>query len=197
MKKGIAFFDFDGTITTKDTLLEFIQFTKGSLRFFTGFLLNSPYLIGYKFKLIPNQRAKEIILEYFFRNTPVEVFKELCENFSKQVLPKLIRSKAVEEINKLKKEGFIIVVVSASPENWICKWAGDMQVELIASQLEIKEGRLTGKILGKNCHGIEKVRRIREKYVVTDYDKIFVYGDTLADQPMLELATQPFYQPFK
>ena len=52
MKKAIAFFDFDGTITTKDTLLEFIRFSKGRFRFYLGFLLYSPYLIAYKIKLI-------------------------------------------------------------------------------------------------------------------------------------------------
>ena len=40
MNKGIAFFDFDGTITTKDTLLEFIKYSRGTMSFYWGFLLN-------------------------------------------------------------------------------------------------------------------------------------------------------------
>jgi phosphatidylglycerophosphatase C len=47
VKRRIAFFDFDGTITTKDTLLEIIKFQKGTLRFYTGFLLCSPYIAAW------------------------------------------------------------------------------------------------------------------------------------------------------
>jgi phosphatidylglycerophosphatase C len=196
VKKGIAFFDFDGTITTKDTLLEFIKFSKGSKRFYLGFLYNAFYLFAYKLKLISNQAAKEKVLQFFFKNTPVHFFNDQCKLFSTAVLPKLIRPKALKELQKLKNENFIVVVVSASPQNWIQPWSSAMKVELIASQLEIKDDKITGRILGKNCHGPEKVRRIMEKYVVEDYDEIYAYGDTSGDLPMLKLATQPFYKPF-
>src|SRR6476469_2752619 len=98
VKKEIAFFDFDGTITTKDTLLEFIKFCKGGFSFYIGFLLYAPYLVAYKLKIISNQTAKEKILSHFFQDTPVEVFKNYCSDFSKKVLPALIRKKAIEEI---------------------------------------------------------------------------------------------------
>lgn len=197
VKKSIAFFDFDGTITTKDTLLEFIRFSKGNFKFFVGFLLNVPYLVAYKMKIISNQTAKEKILGFFFKNTPVDKFSELCSSFSKNILPKLIRSKALEEIRKLEGQGFLIVVVSASPQNWIQSWAGETGVELIASCLEVKEEKLTGKLLGRNCHGEEKVRRISEKHIIANYDTIYAYGDTSGDLPMLKLATSAFYRPFR
>jgi phosphatidylglycerophosphatase C len=196
VKKRIAFFDFDGTVTTSDTLLEFIKFSKGRLRFCFGFLWNSPYLVAYKIKLISNQTAKEKVLQFFFKSMPAAVFKEQCELFARQVLPGLLRPKAIEQIKKLKNEGCVVVIVSASPENWIQNWSEKNGLELIASQLEIAEGKLTGKIVGKNCHGPEKVRRILKKYVVKDYDEIYAYGDTKGDLPMLELATQRFYKPF-
>ena len=197
MKKGIAFFDFDGTITTRDTLLEFIKFCKGSFRFYFGFLVNSFFLVAYKTKIISNQSAKEKVLQYFFRNTPVDVFKKLCEDFTQKNLPSLIRPGALQEIKKLKNENYVVVVVSASPENWIRQWADQNGVELIASRLEAKEGKITGKIIGKNCHGEEKVRRIMEKYVITDYTTIHAYGDTSGDRPMLALATNSFFKPFR
>ena len=197
MKKGIAFFDFDGTITTKDTLLEFIKFCKGSFRFYLGFLLNSPYLVAYKTKLISNQLAKEKVLGFFFNDTPVDVFEKQCEAFTETRLPSLIRPGALAEIQKLKKDNYVVVVVSASPQNWIRQWADGNGVELIASKLEEKNGKITGKITGKNCHGEEKVRRIMEKYVISDYSAIHAYGDTRGDKPMLALATNSFFKPFR
>ena len=124
------------------------------------------------------------------------VFKQHCEAFSKQVLPKLIRSKALEEIQKLKQNNIIVVVVSASPENWIEQWSQKLHLELIASRLEVNEGKVTGKILGKNCHGNEKVSRIRELYDLSHYRIVAAYGDSSGDKPMLQLASKSYYKPF-
>jgi HAD superfamily hydrolase (TIGR01490 family) len=197
VKKGIAFFDFDGTITTKDTLLEFIKFYKGNFNFYLGFLLHAPWLLAMKFKLMSNQSVKEKILKYFFSNENEEDFKDKCTAFHQQVLPGLFRSGALKEINKLKEGNTIVVIVSASPENWIRPWTEFINVELIASRLEVKNGMITGKIVGKNCHGQEKVRRIKEKYVLTDYTDVYAYGDTSGDKDMLSLAKNAFYKPFR
>lgn len=197
MKKGIAFFDFDGTITTKDTLLEFIKFYRGTFGFLTGFLLHGHWLVAMKLKWISNQVVKEKILRHFFKNENEQQFISRCNYFNQHVLPSLIRPKAIREIKKLKEQDVLVVVVSASPENWIRPWTEAIGVELIASRLEVKNGMITGKITGKNCHGPEKVRRIKEKYVISDYAEVFAYGDSNGDKDMLELAKNAFYKPFR
>ena len=197
MKKKIAFFDFDGTITTKDTLLEFIKFSKGTFRFYFGFLLNSPYIVAYKLKLISNQAAKEKVLQFFFRNMSLSAFQDSCDQFTDQVLPKLIRPQALQEIEKLKKEGTTIVIVSSSLQNWIRKWAEQKEVELIATCLDIQNDRLTGKISGYNCHGQEKLNRINKEYTLSDYEEIYAYGDSAGDKPMLSIAHHRQMKPFR
>jgi phosphatidylglycerophosphatase C len=197
LSQRIAFFDFDGTITTKDTLLEMIKYQRGSFKFYVGFLLNSPYLVAYKLKIISNQLAKEKVLRYFFRNMPVEQFQQQCDAFGKTVVPSLIRPKAVTEIQKLQAAGAEVVIVSASAENWIRNWCRSMQVKLISTQLEVKKGNITGKIVGRNCHGQEKVRRITAGFDLASYHEIYCYGDTKGDKPMLQLATFAFYKPFR
>lgn len=196
MKKEIAFFDFDGTITTKDTLLEFIKFTRGRPRFYLGFFINLPYIIAYKLRIISNHSAKEKILRFFFKNTSFESFKNYCDAFSKNVLPKFIREKALEEIQRLKHQDITVVVVSASPENWIEDWVKKYEVELVASKLEVKDQKLTGKISGKNCHGAEKVVRICKSYNLSDFNVVAAYGDSKGDWPMLQLAQKAYYKPF-
>lgn len=196
MSMGIAFFDFDGTITTRDTLLEFIKFAKGKWAFYSGFLYNIFYLIAYKIKLISNQEAKEKVLSYFFKDMDLIEFDKLSEAFSKKKLPSIIRHGAEKEIARLQQGNFVVVIVSASPENWIRHWCKERNLILIASELEVINGKVSGKISGKNCHGEEKVRRILEKYVLKEYDEIYAYGDTKGDLPMLGLATKSFYQPF-
>jgi phosphatidylglycerophosphatase C len=211
----IAFFDFDGTITDRDSLLEFIKYSKGPGRFWFGFACCSPWIVAWKAGLISNQRAKERVLRYFYRRLPVTEFEAICLDFAQRRLPELIRPKAAGEIRKLQEEGFSVVIVSASPGNWIEPWAKAAGAGLIASRLEtmktmemkgevlagrdVLTGRevLTGRISGKNCHGEEKVRRIRADYRLDDFGAIYAYGDSKADLPMLALGTRTFFKPFR
>ncbi len=197
MSKPIAFFDFDGTITTKDTLLEIFKYRHGSAKFYFGFLLNSPYLVAYKAGVISNQLAKEKTLRFFFGGMDEAAFNTFCEQFAAEKIPALIRPKALEEIEKLKQAGAEVVIVSASPENWLRPWCQSLGVKLMGTRLEVQHNKITGKITGNNCHGEEKVRRINEAYNIADYKEIYCYGDTSGDKPMLALGTHSFYQPFR
>lgn len=197
MNQRIAFFDFDGTITTKDTLLEFIKYSKGAFRFYLGFLINSPWLVAFKIKLISNQAGKERILTWFFKNMPREEFGKICEGFAADRIPALLRPKALKEIKELKEKGFDIVVVSASPEDWLLPWTRRTGLSLLASRMNIQNDRLAGNLIGRNCYGEEKVTRIKENYDLTDYTVIHTYGDTGGDKPMLSLGTLSFYKPFR
>jgi len=195
--KQIAFFDFDGTITTKDSFLEFIKYQKGSFKFYAGFLLNSPFLVAYKVGIISNQLAKEKVMRFFFGETPVEKFQLICDEFSDNAIPSLIRPKALLEIKKLQEAGVEVVIVSASAENWLSNWCAKQEVALLATRMQQNNGRITGKIEGLNCHGDEKVRRVHESYDLSEFSKIYCYGDTKGDKPLLGLATFSFYKPFR
>ncbi|WP_428329464.1 HAD-IB family hydrolase [Mucilaginibacter sp.] len=193
----IAFFDFDGTITTKDTLLEVIKAQKGKAAFYTGFIINAPVLIGFKLKLISNQVAKERMLKYFFGGDSISSFQQGCDAFIDRQLPLIIRPQALAEIEMLKAAGFKIVIVSASPQNWIKRWSDSMGLGLIATQLEVAGDRLTGFIKGKNCNAEEKVIRIKAEFDLSAYKEIYCYGDSNGDKAMLALATKAFYKPFR
>lgn len=197
MSRTIAFFDFDGTITSKDTLLEFIRFVKGDTAFYTGFMLHSPVLVLYKLKIISNQTAKEMMLRHFFGKMDVEVFRKHCENFANEKLPQLIRPKAMHEIRKMQESGADVVVVSASPENWLASWCNAAGTGCIATKLVVAKNKITGKIDGRNCHGEEKVNRIRSAYDLNNYSSVYAYGDTSGDKPMLSMADIKFYRPFR
>jgi phosphatidylglycerophosphatase C len=197
MKKRIAFFDFDGTITTKDSLLSFIIFRRGKLRTFLGLLTVSPYYAAHLLKIISVKKAKEHVLKRFFKNERIEKFNTDCDAFVKDILPSLLRPKAVKEIQSLRENGVEVVIVSASADNWIQPWSKQFEASLICTKLETKDGKLTGRIEGDNCRGKEKVRRIQLNYNLSEYDEVLAYGDTKGDKPMLGLATIQFYQPFR
>jgi phosphatidylglycerophosphatase C len=194
----IAFFDFDGTITTKDSFLEILKYSHGKKKFIFGFYVrNIFYLVLYKIGIISNQRAKEIVLRYFYKKMTPSQFQSMADEFARTELPKMVRPKALEEIKKLKAGGAEVVIVSASAENWIREWCRTWELQLVATQLEVKNDCITGRINGRNCHGEEKVVRIKAKYNLSDYREIYCYGDTSGDKPMLALGTKRFFRPFR
>lgn len=74
--KQIVAFDFDGTITNRDTLLEFIKFAKGKTAFYLGFLLHLPWLLAMKCHLYPNWKTKQMIFSYFFKGVNLDEFDD-------------------------------------------------------------------------------------------------------------------------
>lgn len=195
--QSIAFFDFDGTLTVKDTLLENIKYQKGKVWFYVGFALNAPWLIAYKIKIISNQKAKEHVLRFFFGGMDATAFQKKCDDFATNMLPGLIRQKGLKEIDKHLANGTIVVIVSASAQNWFQKYFEEKNIEIISSTLEVVDEKITGKITGLNCYGTEKTKRIRNSFNLSAYQQSYAYGDTKGDKPMLSLATFPFYKPFR
>jgi phosphatidylglycerophosphatase C len=196
VSKKLALFDFDGTITTKDSFLEFLKFHKGGLNFLFGFALLSPYLVAMKLGLIPNWKAKEIVLKYFLNGLSVEDMKNVSADFSAKIIPRLLRSRAMDQIKKHQENGDDIYIVSASAEDWLKPWCDQIGIKLIGTRLELVDGKITGKIDGNNCYGPEKVARVKAEIDISKYSEIYAYGDSRGDKEMLALAHYPHYKYF-
>lgn len=197
MKKKLVLFDFDGTITTKDTLLEFLRYYKGNVTFLWGMFVLSPTLIQYALKLTPNWKAKQKCLKWFLGGERLGDFERKCREFSDNVLPKLIRPGALEAIRQYANENATVAVVSASAENWVGPWCADNGIICVATQLEVIDGRITGNLCGENCFGPVKVKRIEKQFRLSDFDEVIAYGDSTGDREMFALAHQQFYKPFR
>lgn len=189
---NLALFDFDGTITKKDSFIGFLIYAVGFNKFICGMIKLSPFLLAYKFKIIPNWKAKEYVLMHFFQNWDKSHFNEIASNYSYEKLPLIVQKKALECLNNHQNERSKVVIVSASLENYLSGWCKKCNVELIGTRLELLNNKITGKILGKNCYGLEKVRRITEKYNLDKYETIYAYGDSIGDEEMLEIANEKY-----
>lgn len=196
-QKDLALFDFDGTITTDDSLLRFIRYVVGDTRFLLGLFALSPILVAYKLKLIPNYKAKQKMLSWFFKGYSEKVFKKVANEYSLKHIDTILRPKAIEKLNWHKIQGHKIVIVSASIECWLYPWCEKNGYDLLATKLEIEAGIVTGMLLTKNCYGQEKVNRIKESYNLSDFSTIYAYGDSRGDKEMLELAHENSYKPFR
>lgn len=196
MNKSIAFFDFDGTLTYKDSFIAFIKYYKGSSKLFLGFLVNSPFLIAMKLGWLPHQKAKEKILSYFFKGENEIAFNSKCEEFCNNILPTLIRPDAWKALTAHEAQNEVVCIVTASPENWVRPYFKPLSINVIGTKLEVVNKKITGKITGKNCKGIEKVNRIKQVYQLQHYQNIYAYGDSSGDKQLLDLATHQYYKHF-
>ena len=196
--KRIAAFDFDGTITRKDTLIEFLRFAGGNARLYAAFTLYSPLLVLMKLRLYDNQKAKEKIFAHYFKDVPLEQFNDLCYRFFEQKGQSLIYTDAKVKIAKHKEQGDEVVIISASIENWVCHFAEALKVDkLLATKVEVQNGKITGRFLTANCYGNEKVKRLLSVYPERDKYYLIAYGDSRGDRELLQFADEQHYKQFK
>jgi HAD superfamily hydrolase (TIGR01490 family) len=196
-KTIIAVFDFDHTLTTKDSLFVFLESAVGRSKMVLGFLLLSPMLICYKLGFISNGDAKQKLISYFIKGWSKEKINLVSQKCANTQLKKILRSQAFERFQWHKKQGHKLVLISASLESYLVPFARSMKFDHVCgTKLEIKTGIVTGKFLGKNCYGQEKVQRLQE--LLGDFSDyiIYAYGDSKGDLPLLSIVDYPYYKKF-
>ncbi len=196
---ALALFDFDGTISSRDSFLLFMWWTNRT-RLLLTMVRRFPGIIKYKLKYEPNQRLKERFLTDMFAGQSLESFQQNAERFCEQCLPSIIRPDFWQRHEWHKKQGHTLVVVTATPREILEPWSRLNGMEICGSELETDSNdRLTGRLAGRNCMGEEKVVRIGKHYEISAYPEVYAYGDTSGDLPMLGLAAPKnrFFKPFR
>lgn len=204
MKKKIYAFDFDGTLTTRDTLIAFIRYARGTRAFVLGFLRHAHLLVLMKLGLYPNWKAKQKIFSYFFKGMNLGDFDALCQRFAANNR-QLLRPEGVRTLEQSRTAGADIVIVSASIDNWVKPFftspdglADNLsKITVLGTQIEIADRKLTGRFLTKNCYGQEKVNRILALYPNRSEYTLTAYGDSRGDKELLAFADEAHYKPFR
>lgn len=197
MKEQIYIYDFDGTLTRRDSFLDFIRYTCGSRSLYCGLLLFSPLLILMKLQLYANGRAKERLFTHFFQGMSIRVFDDLCAKYGLSRADLLLDA-ARKAVNEVASNGYRILIVSASVDRWVLPFFRDVpNVTVIGTQIEVENGLVTGRFSTPNCYGAEKVRRIQALLPYREQYKLIAHGDSRGDKEMLNYADQGYFRPFR
>ncbi|MBQ4446414.1 MAG: haloacid dehalogenase-like hydrolase [Prevotella sp.] len=191
-RKRLYVFDFDGTLTKRDSLLAFIIFVRGWKTLLLTFLRYSPLLVLMKLGLYDNGKAKEKVFSACFKDMSLKTFNDYCQRFAEENRS-LLREQAVLYINKVREE--TCVIISASVDNWVQPFFPDIRV--LGTQIEVVDGKLTGKFTTPNCYGPEKVRRLLSAYPERKDYYLVAFGDSGGDRELLDYADEAYYQPFR
>ena len=198
----LAIFDIDYTITRKETLMEFFKYLVSKDIKNIKFLPRALYSgLMYEVKVYDERRVKECFLK-FIENIDEAELAKLTKSFYDERISKILYKDAVEMIKKLKKEGYMVILISASPEFYVKEFYAIKEVDLIiGTKFTFKDGKFIRKMHGNNCKGEEKVRRLnevlKEKNIKVDFKNSYMFSDSLSDKPLLDLVGNPYLINYK
>lgn len=197
-KKVIAAFDFDGTITTGDSLPHFFKAHSGVYKTIFEIAYRIPQFIACFFKLIPRRQVKESLISSFFKGMSIDDLRGEGEKFARGPLKKLLKQEALDKIDWHLKRGDRCILISANFDVYLDTFAKDHGFEgCLCSRVDFDDqGIVTGKIRGLNCWGIEKVNRLKELVGDRESYVLYAYGNATGDLELLKYADYAFYKKF-
>ncbi len=195
-QRQIAAFDFDGTLTVKDSFMDFLRWRAGPLRYAAGMArLGFPALsyLGHR----DRGRLKVAAVREFLRGAPREALEADCEAYATIAWSRMMRPDALETWQAWRERGACMTIVTASPEPVVAPFARRLGAEvLLGTRLKFDvAGRIDGAFEGENCRALEKVVRLRARFG-PDVCLAAAYGDTSGDTEMLEIAEVKGYRQF-
>ena len=106
---------------------------------------------------------------------------------------KNVEPKTLDKIKELKQKGYKIYLISASPEFYLKEFYAIKEVDMIiGTRFHFNDGKFARKMLGANCKGEEKVKRLmsvlKEKNIRVDFKNSLMFSDSLSDTPLLDLV---------
>jgi phosphatidylglycerophosphatase C len=196
-ERSIVAFDFDGTLTTKDSFTAFLAWKAGPWAYFMGVARLLPQILAYLFHR-NRGRLKAAAIDRFLKGMSAGDLAASAEQFAVAHAQALFRPDAMQAWRNWRAKGAFVVIVTASPDILVQPFARGLGADLlIGTRLALDEaGRVAGGLDGLNCRGPEKVRRLREVFG-DDVVLAAAYGDTSGDRDMLEIAELKGYRLFK
>ncbi len=174
----LSVFDFDGTLTHHDSFIPFLRFAFGK-RYFAGRLVRMalPTLHCVRRKLTRDE-LKEVLIKTFLTGVDEHWLRQQAEAFCEKYWNKLMRPEGVLAVANEVNSGAEVTICSASPALVLQPWADKLGIKLIGTQLEVKDGKLTGRITGHNCRCAQKVARLEKVYGDLNAYHLRAWGDT-------------------
>ena len=190
----LALFDFDGTLTTRETFPDFMRYAIARPRLLVGGVLLAPVVFGYRRGWVAGNPTRASIVQVGFRGVDAERLRAQGAAFARDVLPGVLRPEAMARLAWHRQRGDRVVVVSGGLDVYLAPWCRAQGLDWICSSLEARDGVLTGRYAGAQCVADEKARRVRERYDLAGYRAVHAYGDTHEDHALLALAHHATYR---
>ena len=191
--KKLYLFDFDGTLTYKDTMFLYLKFYN-SMKFYVQFVKHIPLFVLLKLKLADAEKVKKSFISSILKGESRTKIEKKSQSFFEKYQDEIFRVNALEFINNIDRTQTESYIVSASLDIWVKPFAEKLEMKLLSTRAEFKNDIFTGNFIGKNCNGPEKVKRIIETVNERKFDKIIAFGDTSGDREKLSWADDSHFE---
>jgi len=186
----VAAFDFDGTLTRRDTLLGYLQLVVGRSRVAAVMGRNVSGLVRAGRERDARDIVKERVLAGCLTGVDVERASAIARAYVGRIA---MRDEVVARLREHQESGHTIVVVSASPAIYVGPAAAALGVDdVLATELAVADGTFTGRFAGRNCRAEEKVVRLDAWLDGRDVE-LHAYGNSPDDAAMLARADHPVW----
>lgn len=189
MPETVAAFDFDGTLTRRDTLLPFLLQLCGGRAVAAAVAAEAGSLASVAAGHRSRDVGKARLLARVLAGRRVADVTPVVERYAAQVVRRKLRPDTVARLGWHLRRGHEVVVVSASPEIYVEPIARRLGASaVLATRLKVDSaGRLTGELIGANVRGPEKERLLREHLAGAPVT-LYAYGDSPGDRQLLAMA---------
>lgn len=192
----LSVFDFDGTLTRRDSFVPFLLFAFGKRKFFTRMIRMIPSIIRFLTKGLSRDELKATLIASFLTGVREDWVKEQALKFREAYWTRLMRPSGLKSVAAEVASGARVTICSASPCLVIQPFAVQLGIDLIGTELEVKDGLLTGNISGSNCRCEAKVHRLVAVYGDLSHYRLRAWGDTRGDHELLAAAQDAHWRHF-
>jgi phosphatidylglycerophosphatase C len=186
----VAAFDVDGTLTTRDCVVPFLRRSLGTSRVLVV-LARHPILLVIALIRRDRDRVKELAVSAFAGRSAAAIAVE-GERFAADVEERSMRPDSRARLAWHRRQGHQVVLVSASLDAYLQPLGERLGVDgVLCAMLDVgADGNLTGRLVGRNCRGPEKVARLEAWLAGRDVE-LWAYGDSAGDRELLARADRP------
>lgn len=192
----LSVFDFDGTLTRRDSFVPFLRYAFGVRIFSVRVMRMLPAALRYLGKGMSRDELKAVLIASFLKGVPVDWVEQRAVEFRRAYWSRLMRPAGLQSVAAELSSGAEVTICSASPRLVLAPFANELGIKLIATELEVADGVLTGRISGSNCRCEAKVLRLESAYGPLEKFRLRAWGDTRGDHELLAAAQEPHWRYF-
>jgi phosphatidylglycerophosphatase C len=191
----LVFFDFDCTLTTRDTIWPFVTFLLNHRPYKqTTRIVALVLTLMLRLRLIANDVFKKYFAWLLLRGESEQSMMRVVARFHDMHLASILNQCVMDCLVRHGTEGKDVYLVSSNfdfvlnplKEPWKLKG-------ILATQAEVVNGVFTGRLVGRNCHGKEKVSRVIAEFGEDRAKEAIAYGDSVSDLLLLNFVNVGYW----